>query len=770
MTMATITNAFLTFSALGYGPTRLLPVIPPGVPISPRSSLHKRVGTEQDPRGKTPGVKNRVGEWHSFDWVPYEADTADLERWHAMGAGVGIKTGHGLIAIDADTTDADEARIIRDVIEERLGRLPVRVGRYPKALYLCRVEGDYRYTRVDFGARRPNGSFERRVEILSAGRQFVAHGVHPTTGQPYHWPRNPLPFAELPAFAPADIDALMEALRSALPAAADRLVREGGDLLKPVNQDSLRGRPDLVAKAVAAIRNTSAEFPSRESYRDFGYAIKAALPDDPDAAFAIFADWCARWEDGDNDPDVVASDWKRMKPPYRRGAGWLYEIAERLAPDQFSTVERWFDEIPEPSPDAALFASGDLNASRNATPDPAASIRATPYAFVDPAALPRREWLYGTHYIRGFVSATVAPSGVGKSSLVIVEALAMASGKPLLGVTPAGQRRVWLWNGEDPMDELNRRVAAAMQLHGLTREDVGDRLFIDSGRDTEIILATEGRDGVKISEPVERAVMREITLNAFDVVQVDPFVSSHRVSENDNNAIDVVAKRWARIADAGRCAIELVHHVRKLNGAEVTVEDGRGASALIAAARPVRALARMTKAEGVKLGLESVARRLFRFADGKNNLALPADDETEWLELASQALGNGPGDGIDAIMGGDHVGVVRRFLMPERSALLVEDERGCALRLLASGEWRRDVRAGDAWAGMAIAQAMRLDVGDANDMARVKAVLSGWIKDGTLREVTRKDAKRMQRTYVEVVSTASTPDKLSENGASDVFE
>jgi len=760
-------NPFLTYTALGYGPARLVPIIPPDAQISEGSSLFKRVGTDQDGRGKTPGVKGPNGSWYSFDWVPHQADETDLARWGRMGAGVGIKTGDGLIAIDADTLDSTDARIIRDIIEQQLGRLPVRVGRYPKALYLCRVSDDYRYTRVDFGERKQNGSWEKRVEILSAGRQFVAHGVHPSTKQPYHWPRDIVPFDELPIFTAQQIDAVMEALRSALPKAAPKLTREGGDPNRPVNQDSLRGRLEVVRKAVQAIPNTSATFGTRESYRDFGYAIKAALPDEPEAAFELFADWCERWQDGQNDPDIVAADWNRMKPPFRRGAGWLYETAERIAPDKFTAADPWFESLPD-EPESP-FRTAELNASREERETAILAINPTPYSFIEPSALPRREWLYGTHYIRSFVSATVAPSGVGKSSLEIVEALAMASGKPLLGVEPRGQFRVWLWNGEDPMDELNRRVAAAMQLHGLTREDIGGRLWLDSGRDIEIILATETRDGAKISEPVERGLMQAITLNAFDVLQVDPFVSSHRVSENDNNAIDVVAKRWARIADRARVAVELVHHVRKLNGNEVTVEDGRGASALIAAARPVRAIARMTKAEGTKLGLEGLARRLFRFADGKNNLALPADDGAEWFELASQALGNGAGDGLDAILGGDHVGVVRRFVMPAESASLAGDDRGAALRLLASGEWRKDVRAGDAWAGVAIGQAMRLDVGDTADMARVKAILSGWIKDGTLREVTRKDENRNMRTFVEVVFATENEDKLSNAGGSDIF-
>jgi hypothetical protein len=168
---------FERFWSLGF--TRLVPIIPPDAKISERSSLFKRVGTSQDGRGKTPGVQGRDGLWFGFDWVPHEADAQDLARWSAMGAGVGIKTGHGLIAIDADTLDDARAKIIRDTIEQRLGRLPVRVGHYPKALYVCRVNGPFQYLRVEFGARDDKGRLLERVEVLSDGRQFVAHGVHP---------------------------------------------------------------------------------------------------------------------------------------------------------------------------------------------------------------------------------------------------------------------------------------------------------------------------------------------------------------------------------------------------------------------------------------------------------------------------------------------------------------------------------------------------------------------------------------------------------------
>ena len=48
-----------------------------------------------------------------------------------------------------------------------------------------------------------------------------------------------------------------------------------------------------------------------------------------------------------------------------------------------------------------------------------------------PADIPMRDWLYGRLLIRKFVTATVAPAGVGKSSLIAAEALAQVSGKDI---------------------------------------------------------------------------------------------------------------------------------------------------------------------------------------------------------------------------------------------------------------------------------------------------------------------------------------------------
>ena len=66
----------------------------------------------------------------------------------------------------------------------------------------------------------------------------------------------------------------------------------------------------------------------------------------------------------------------------------------------------------------------------------------------------------------------------------------MASGQPLLGIQPAERARVWIWNGEDPRDELDRRIIAAMQHHKLTTDRHRGHLFVNIGRDAPIILAS----------------------------------------------------------------------------------------------------------------------------------------------------------------------------------------------------------------------------------------------------------------------------------------
>jgi hypothetical protein len=727
-------TTFAEYYAWGY--RRIVPVIPPGAEISEHSFLLGRIGTNQDGRGKVPGVLGRDGKWHSWDWTKHEADELDCQRWQRMGAGIGLKMGNGLYFIDADTLDSVLAGLILATVVKHLGILPTRIGNWPKAGYLIRLSAPMKYTCLNFGTER--------VEILAEGRFAVAQGTHPKTLKPYVWTVPLVPFDKLPVFAPEQISDLLKELQSILPAAKP-LITEGATT--GVSQASLRGQIDTVRKAVAATPNTSEAFPTREMYRDYGYAIKGALPDDEPAAFDIFSEWCARWSDGVNAQAVVAADWSRMKPPYRVGANKLYELAEQHNPDAFRKVDAFFDVIPEP----------EASAGPDQTPY---TLEPSPYTFPNPASIRLRQWIYGDHYIRGFVSATVAPGGLGKSSLTIAEALAMASGKPLLGVKSRGQFRVWLWNGEDPPDEIDRRIAAAMQHYGLTAEDIGDRLFVDSGMKQEIVLARETPNGAIIVEPVAGALISAFQRRKIDVFTADPFVSSHKVSENDNGAIDLVVKRWAKIAFTTNSSIELVHHVRKTNGEGVTVEDARGASALVDGTRATRALTRMTAKEGQSLGVTEPWRYFRSGGVAKGNLTPPVGssaDKAEWFTLKSEMLGNGQGHGVEALMTGDAVGVGTRAELTAMADTHDPDQAEKAFQLIRSGNWRSDVRAGDTWVGHPVAQAFGLDASDGGDRTRIQGMLKQWRRERRICDEAGRDSSRHVKQFVRVIPSIDAP-------------
>lgn len=299
------------------------------------------------------------------------------------------------------------------------------------------------------------------------------------------------------------------------------------------------------------------------------------------------------------------------------------------------------------------------------TPAPPRII-ATPFQWVDANLIPPREWLFGTHLIRKFVSLTVSPGGLGKSSLALVEALSLSSGRALfpdMTLHEPDPVRVWYWNGEDPNEETRRRVAAACLHYGLSAEDFASRFFADSGREQTITLGAIIKGEIDLDEPLFAEIEATMLANEIDVLILDPFVSAHRMGENDNNAIDAVIKRLGKLAERTNAAIEVVHHVRKPSSgstAQTDVNDARGASALLGGVRSARVLNVMSEDIAQAAGVPSDLRlRHFSVSDGKANMAPKADD-VRWRFLESVCLGN-----ATETRKADNVGVVRHYALPE---------------------------------------------------------------------------------------------------------
>ncbi len=293
-------------------------------------------------------------------------------------------------------------------------------------------------------------------------------------------------------------------------------------------------------------------------------------------------------------------------------------------------------------------------------------------------------------------------------------------GRNLLNVhgMPPEPLSVWYFCGEDPLEELERRIGAVMLHYNIAPADIGGRLFVDSGRDMTIHIATPGRaGGAELNQAAIAHIEQTIGDNRIDLVQVDPFISSHAISENDNGAVDMVVKAWGRIADRTGCAVSLIHHVRKAREGETRIEDARGAGSLVDAARVARVLNLMSEQEATEVSVEKAQRfRYFRTDDGKANLA-PRAEKATWFHLVSVDLGN-----AIANRPGDSIGVVTPWTMPGAFDNVTVNHLRQVQKRLADEQWRTSPQSTE-WGGQLVGEVLGLDASEPSDKARIRAIL-----------------------------------------------
>jgi RecA-family ATPase len=295
-----------------------------------------------------------------------------------------------------------------------------------------------------------------------------------------------------------------------------------------------------------------------------------------------------------------------------------------------------------------------------------------PFVPFDPATLPPREWLYGRHYQRRTVSLTAGPGGMGKSSLVLIECIAMATARNLLGEQPTERLRVWVHNGEDPLVEIHRRVAAICLHYGIPQEELEGYLWLTSGTEFPLRVA-KGYNALEINDGLVRQISNVISENQIDLAAFDPLVTLHSVSEGDPGKMDAVIRIFAGIADEYDASIELNHHVRKPAAgieADIDLHDIRGAMAITDAVRAARVLNRMSRGDAENAGVDETKRLShFRVDKAKGNYS-PAQAAV-WRRFINIPLPNG--DDVGVVTPWDFPG--QGVQTPEKMAADIKDER-----------------------------------------------------------------------------------------------
>jgi hypothetical protein len=370
-----------------------------------------------------------------------------------------------------------------------------------------------------------------------------------------------------------------------------------------------------------------------------------------------------------------------------------------------------------------------------------------------------RSWEHAGHYIRRNVVMTVAPGAYGKTSLVLLNAIEMALGRGLIGPPPAKRVRVLYWNGEDPDDEILRRIAAICIRYQIDQHDLVGWLYLGGKLRMEQRLALLDRNQqLVINTEVLMGVEKYIGDHGIDCVIFDPLVAFHRVRESLNELMEqMVQTAFGGLAERRNCCIELCQHTRKSSQAardgDLGVDDSRGGGSITNAARSVRVLNRMSKEDAKLPGFDDEERRQYlRVSQDKTNM-LPAS-KASWIKLGSQQLPNGPDGGP-----GDNVQVVEKWNYPAPFDGVTVADLNWIRSAVLQGTYRKHRRSPD-WVGKLLAKRLRLDVEKKSDAERISQILRKWFAERVLATAVRRDEKQ-RKDYEYIV-----PGDLNEGDAS----
>ncbi len=379
---------------------------------------------------------------------------------------------------------------------------------------------------------------------------------------------------------------------------------------------------------------------------------------------------------------------------------------------------------------------------------------------IDP--IPPREWLLGTVACRAFLTAIFGAGGAAKTSLLILFALSMATGTSLTHERLYRRSRVLMLSFEDGKDELRRRVRAATVHYGIKPAEIEGRLFLAAVQNPALKLATmDDKTRAATEGELVGKLEREIRRYKPDAVIFDPFVKTHSVPENDNNAIDFVASLLAGLAVARNIAIIVAHHVRKGGDRAGDADAGRGGGALKDAARLVRTSMPMSEKEAAALGISpDDAQQIFRHDGAKANITRRGG--SGWYRTVGVELDNG----TDAYPDGDDVGVVEIWQPPET---MVGITPGITNKILdeidaAPPDARCSVHPkAKARSATPIVQKYVPDC----DAKRAQAILATWLKSGLLYEQDYHDTEQRKDRKGLFVDPKKRPRTLAEQIADD---
>ena len=246
---------------------------------------------------------------------------------------------------------------------------------------------------------------------------------------------------------------------------------------------------------------------------------------------------------------------------------------------------------------------------------------ATYGAGFDPAKIPRREWLIAGRYARGEGTALVGPPGTNKSMLFLSDAVAIASGTPIIAGERVERGGVLILVGEDSRRDVEARVAAICQRHGIAPAALAGRLHIVYQTEVDPVGYTLARMEGDLAALNARMFRWLKSFPDVAAIFIDPLSAWSHVLENSNDALRVVLLALRNLAASTGAAVAFDHHINKVSMAddpETHVRNlaaVRGGTYISADMRWGLTMARINATTAEAHGIPAAERRLYRRLD-----------------------------------------------------------------------------------------------------------------------------------------------------------
>lgn len=541
---------------------------------------------------------------------------------------IGIDTGKSrLLVVDIDTKEGKEGLNSFNELNEEYGFPETLTARTPSG-------GLHLYYRAYDDYRNTTEKVAPGIDTRAVGGYVVAPGSD-IDDVFYEWD-NEEPIADAPEW-------LTDMLRQF----RVKEVKDKDAISTDDEADIERAREWLLNSADPAVEGRGGDnhtFTVAAHVKDFGVSAETA--------FNLMAE---HWNDQCSPPWDLEDLWKKVVNAYKHSQNATGVLSEKA---EFEAIDYEDDEEVTSAPPFL-----------------------TPLEVFDLSAIPPREWIFDHLAIAKKVSILIAPPGAGKSSFTLGVAMAKATGRhDIMEMDTIAQEPVAVYNNEDDMEEMHRRLAALMQHHNVDFEDMrdefGSMLYLNSGEFRPLRIAKKVGPNGKIKAEDTKRLIRALKKNGIRLLIIDPFAETHPANENSNEELLEVGRLYRQVAQEADCAVLLVHHTRKLDtassdGHEGNLESLRGASSLAGIARIVATFLTMSKAKAKEYGISEEDRhRYVGLSYAKSNLSA-VTTHTYWFERIGERIGVQPNDPDS----GEEIGLVKPVKLKKKEDMMTDNVR-----------------------------------------------------------------------------------------------